>query len=100
MWNQVSYDPCNYERSLNNCDIEAWNSQDFNRVWTCDLMIPMWRSNQPSYEATDVESSLLNCVDNCKDHSLLGYLHNTLLVDLEKFLVLRTSIHEINGLRR
>ena len=31
---------------------EAWNSQDFNGVWTRDLAVPMRRSNQLSYEAT------------------------------------------------
>ena len=36
---------------------EAWKSQDFNRVWTRDLAIPVRRSNQLSYEATDVGSS-------------------------------------------
>ena len=30
--------------------------QDFNGVWTRDLAIPMRRSNQLSYEATDVGS--------------------------------------------
>ena len=34
--------------------IEAWKRQDFNRVSTRDLAIPVWRSNQLSYEATDV----------------------------------------------
>ena len=34
--------------------IEAWKSQDFNGVSTRDLTIPMRRSNQLSYEATDV----------------------------------------------
>ena len=34
--------------------IEAWKCQDFNRVWTCDLAILVGRSNQLSYEATDV----------------------------------------------
>ena len=34
--------------------IEAWKSQDFNGVWTRDLAIPVRRSNQLSYEATDV----------------------------------------------
>ena len=33
--------------------IEAWKIQDFNRVWTCDLAIPVRCSNQLSYEATD-----------------------------------------------
>ena len=36
--------------------IEAWKSQDFNRVWTSDLAILVQRSNQLSYEATDVGS--------------------------------------------
>ena len=35
---------------------EAWKSQDFNGVWTRDLAIPVRRSNQLSYEATDVGS--------------------------------------------
>ena len=35
---------------------EAWKSQDLNGVWTCDLAIPVRRSNQLSYEATDVGS--------------------------------------------
>ena len=34
--------------------IDAWKCQDFNRVWTCDLAIPVRCSNQLSYEATDV----------------------------------------------
>ena len=34
--------------------IEAWKIQDFNGVWTRDLPIPVRRSNQLSYEATDV----------------------------------------------
>ena len=36
--------------------IEAWKSQDFKRVWTCDPAIPVRRSNQLSYETTDVGS--------------------------------------------
>ena len=34
--------------------IEAWKTQDFNGVWSRDLTIPVRRSNQVSYEATDV----------------------------------------------
>ena len=34
--------------------MEAWKIQDFNRVWTVDLAIPVRRSNQLTYEATDV----------------------------------------------
>ena len=36
--------------------LEAWKSQDFNRVWIRDLAILVWRSNQLRYEATDVGS--------------------------------------------
>ena len=36
--------------------IEAWESQDFNGVWTRDPAIPVRRSNQLSYEATDIGS--------------------------------------------
>ena len=35
---------------------EAWKIQDFNGVWTCDLVIAVRHSNQLSYEANDVES--------------------------------------------
>ena len=36
--------------------IEAWKSQNFNADWTCGLATPVRRSNQLSYEATDVGS--------------------------------------------
>ena len=36
--------------------VEAWKIQDFNGVWTRDLAIPEWRSNQLHYEATKVGS--------------------------------------------
>ena len=36
--------------------LEAWKSQDFNRVWTRDLLILVQRSNQLSYEATVIGS--------------------------------------------
>ena len=38
---------CNYVRSLKKI-------QDFNDIWTRDLAIPVRRSNQLSYKATDV----------------------------------------------
>ena len=41
---------------------EAWKKiQDFNGVWTRDLAIPVWCSNQLSYEATDVGSWSILC---------------------------------------
>ena len=36
--------------------IEAWKSQDFNRVWTRELAISVRHSNQLSFETTDVGS--------------------------------------------
>ena len=34
----------------------AWKGQDSNGVWTRDLAVPVRRSNQLSYEASDVGS--------------------------------------------
>ena len=57
MWEfQVSYDDRSYERNFKQLRLEAWKSQDFNGVWTRDLVIPVRRSNQLNYEATDVGS--------------------------------------------
>ena len=36
--------------------VEAWKIQDFNGVWIRDLAIPVRRSNQLGYEATEVRS--------------------------------------------
>ena len=47
---QVSYDHRSCERNLGNRSLK---SQDFNGVWTRDLAIPVRRSNQLSYDATD-----------------------------------------------
>ena len=55
IWNQVSYDHRSWTQ-FKQFRIEALKSQDFNGVWTCDLAIPVRRSNQLSYEATDVGS--------------------------------------------
>ena len=55
-WNQVSYDRRSCGRNFKQLRIEAWKSQDFNGVWTRDLALPVRRSNQLSYEATDVGS--------------------------------------------
>ena len=56
MWNKVSYDPRSYERNLCNCVYRSLENQDFNGVWTRDLVIPVRRSNHLSYEAIDVAS--------------------------------------------
>ena len=39
---------------------EAWNIQDFNGVWTRDLIIPVRRSHKPRYEATDTGKNLVS----------------------------------------
>ena len=46
---------------------EAWKSQDFNRVWTRDLAIPVRRSNQLSYEVTNISGFIAT------DHGLLDF---------------------------
>ena len=51
------YDPRSYERNFCNCVKKPETIQDFNGVWTRNLAIPVRRSNQLSYEATDVGSS-------------------------------------------
>ena len=50
---------------------EAWKIQDR----TCDLAIPVRRSNQLSYEATDVGSWSFvgSSVHNCEDHSFTWF---------------------------
>ena len=45
-----------YELRIWNQVKKAWKIQDFNGVWTRALAIPVRRSNQLSYEATDVGS--------------------------------------------
>ena len=50
---------------------EAWKIQDFNGVWTRDLAIPVRRSNQLSYEATDVGSwsyTISSLIHSSRDH--------------------------------
>ena len=48
--------------------LEAWKSQDFNGVWTRDVAIPVRRSNQLSYEATDVGSwSFVSSIEPVKN---------------------------------
>ena len=55
--------PCSCECNLRNCVRSLKKIQDFNGIWTCDLMIPVWCSNQLSYiyDVTDVGSWLIMC---------------------------------------
>ena len=53
---QVSHDHRSFERKLSNCEQKPEEVRTSNEVWTRDLAMPVRRSNQLSYEATDVES--------------------------------------------
>ena len=56
IWNQVKLWSSQLWEQFLQLRREAWKIQDFNGVWTRDLAIPVRRSNQLSYEATDVGS--------------------------------------------
>ena len=56
MWKQVAMILVVMNAICAIANIEAWKFQDFNGVWTRDLAIPMRRSNQLSYEATEVKT--------------------------------------------
>ena len=56
IWNQVTLRSSQLWTQFLQLRKEAWKIQDFNGVWTRDLAIPVRRSNQLSYEATDVRS--------------------------------------------
>ena len=94
IWNQVKLWSSKLWTQFLQLRREAWKNQDFNGVWTRDLAIPVRRSNQLSYEATDVGSwsswsrvqtplkswifqaslrNCKNCVHNCEDHSFTWY---------------------------
>ena len=54
IWNQVKLWSSQLWTQFLRLRKEAWKIKDFNGVWTRDLAIPVQRSNQLSYEATDV----------------------------------------------
>ena len=54
IWNQVKLWSSQLWEQFLQLRREAWKIQDFNGVWTHDLAIPVWRSNQLSYEATEL----------------------------------------------
>ena len=54
IWNQVKLWSSQLRTQFLQLPKDASKIQDFNRVWTRDLAIPVRRSNQLSYEATDV----------------------------------------------
>ena len=56
IWNQVKLWSSQLWTQFLQLRREAWKIQDFDGVWTRDLAIPVRRSNQLSYEATDVGS--------------------------------------------
>ena len=56
IWNQVKLWSSQLWTQFLQLRKEAWKMQDFNGVWTRDLAILVRRSNQLSYDATDVGS--------------------------------------------
>ena len=66
IWNQVKLWSSQLRTQFLQLRREAWKIQDFNGVWTRDLAIPVRRSNQLSYEATDVGS--LSLIHSWRDH--------------------------------
>ena len=73
IWNQVKLWSSQLWTQFLQLRREAWKIQDFNRVWTRDLAIPVRRSNQLSYEATDVESwSFVGSNDPVRNESMMN----------------------------
>ena len=56
IWNQVKVWSSQLWTQFFQLQKGAWTIQDFNGAWTRDLAIPVRRSNQLSFEATDVGS--------------------------------------------
>ena len=52
----MSYDPHSYERNFSNCVEKPEKFRTSTGFQTRDLAMPVRRSNQPRYEATDVGS--------------------------------------------
>ena len=62
---------------------EARKIQDFNGVWTRDLAIPVRRSNQLSYEATDVGSwSFVASNDPMRNESMIKWYMKWIIYEL------------------
>ena len=76
IWNQVKlWSSQLWTQFLQLCR-EAWKIQDFNGVWTRDLAIPVRRSNQLSYEATDVGSwSFVGSNDPVRNESMINGIY-------------------------
>ena len=76
------YDLRSYESNFCNC-VEAWKIQDFNGVWTRDLAIPVRRSNQLSYEATDVGSwSFVSSNGPVRNESMMKWYMKWIICEL------------------
>ena len=64
----VRYDPRNHEHNLCNCIYRSLKKSGLQRGLNRDLAIPVRRSNQLSYEATDVGSwSFVSCNEPVKN---------------------------------
>ena len=62
--------------------IEAWKSQDLNGVWTRDLAIPVRRSNQLSYEATDLGSRYFVSSNELREEWMWNDIWNISYIEL------------------
>ena len=65
IWNQVKLWSSQLWTQFLQLRKEAWEIQDFNGVWTRDLAIPVRRSNQLNYEATNVRNWSFVCSQQC-----------------------------------
>ena len=62
---------------------DAWKIQDFNGVWTRDLAIPVWRSNQLSYEVINVGSwSFVGSNGPVKNESMMKWYMKWIIYEL------------------
>ena len=77
-----TYDLRSYKRNFYNCVEKPGKIQDLNGIWTRDLAISVRRSNQLSYEATDIGNGIWNesymkCGYEIKwSYDLLSYKRN------------------------
>ena len=60
--------------------VEAWKTQDLNEVWTRVLALLVRRSNQLSYEATDVWS--FKGSRRASEEWMWSYILNILYIEL------------------
>ena len=83
IWNQVKLWSSQLWEQFLQLRREAWKIQDFNGVWTRDLAIPVRRSNQLSYEATDVGSwSFVGSNGPVRNESMMKWYMKCIMYEL------------------